>query len=116
MTYPNHNVEAKKKKYTVQVLFVEACSCTFPVTIKIKDDDGSTIAKRSVDIGHLADIQDDSDVYGPKISVTDKKDQHPNEITVCMSNSHTKNCQAIRYDSGSKYTVEFNARDAGRDL
>ena len=95
---PTHDAEAKKtaKKYSVQIKFINACSCTPDVTIRLKDDDKQTIATRVVDLGRLADYNDDSDFYGPKIPVTDAEDQHPNEITACMKNSHVNTCKHIQ--------------------
>lgn len=111
-----HDADAStKKKYKVQILFENACTCTRDVTIKLKDGDGQTIAKRSVDISHLADVQDDSDIDGPKISVTDKKDQHPSEVVACMTNSHVKECRHLS-GSGKSFTVLFNAEKAGESF
>ena len=114
---PRHNVEAKKKtteiKYSVQIRFINACSCTLGVTISLKDDDKQTIATRQVDLGHLADYNDDSDFYGPKIPVRDHKDQHPNEVTACMKNSHVNVCKHLQGSRKSFYVI-FDARQAGR--
>ena len=115
---PTHDAEAKKtttKKYSVQIKFINACSCTPEVTVRLKDDDKQTIATRVVDLGRMAGEQDEPNFYGPKIPVTDQKDQHPNEITACMKNSHVNTCKHIQ-GSGNSYSVTFDSANAGREF
>jgi hypothetical protein len=114
---PTNNAEAKKKKkeYAVEVRFVNACTCSYPVTVKVYNDDGHVIAKRSVDISHLADVQDDSEIRGPTIKVIDKADQHPNELSACAINSHGRDCSGLD-GSGKKFIVTFDADRTGDNL
>ncbi len=119
------SVEAKKKHavypvYTVQINFVHACSCTFPATIKLYDYEGHVFVKHSVNIGKLAEQQDDSEVTGPKIKVTQKPDRHPNELSACMINNYGRDCTGellgggTNGDIGNKFYVRFDASKAGQ--
>jgi hypothetical protein len=121
-----NSAEAKKKKvisYSIQVKFFHACSCTFPVKVLAFNYVGKVINRINVDIGKLADQQDDGDIFGPTFKVKQIINQHPNEISVCIKNKNAdcnnnyhgidqKNLGKI---NGAKYSVTFDAAAAGRE-
>jgi hypothetical protein len=80
------------------------------VKIKLYKGNDHIIATKSIDLGKSAQHFEDSDFAGPTFKVTDKKDQHPNEVRLCMTKIKGGDCGAVRNIGKGKYDIEFFVR------